>query len=181
MHVIIASDCANLTLSRPRPHAHEAAKRGPCQASRSSDPSFQKSRPTQSIPNINAMIHQLAKGRFICHSCRVTFVTHSNRNISTHLSKNLPQNQGKLRSARNVPTHPARTRFAPSPTGNLHLGSLRTALYNYLIARRTGGQFILRIEDTDAVRSHGIFLSLTRPDNIRKGQYLERKSEYTKI
>ena len=47
---------------------------------------------------------------------------------------------------------PARTRFAPSPTGYLHLGSLRTALFNYLLARRTGGQFILRIEDTDKVR-----------------------------
>ncbi|BFZ55919.1 Glutamate--tRNA ligase mitochondrial [Savitreella phatthalungensis] len=47
---------------------------------------------------------------------------------------------------------PARTRFAPSPTGSLHLGSLRTALYNYLWARKTGGQFILRIEDTDQTR-----------------------------
>lgn len=127
------------------------------------------------------MIHQLAKGRFVCHSCRVTLLTRSNRNLSTHLPKNLTKNQGKLPGARNVPTHPARTRFAPSPTGNLHLGSLRTALYNYLIARRTGGQFILRIEDTDAVRNHSIFLALARPDNIRKGQYLERKSEYTKI
>lgn len=48
---------------------------------------------------------------------------------------------------------PARTRFAPSPTGSLHLGSLRTALYNYLWAKRTGGQFILRVEDTDQKRS----------------------------
>lgn len=47
---------------------------------------------------------------------------------------------------------PARTRFAPSPTGLLHLGSLRTALYNYLQARVTGGQFILRVEDTDQSR-----------------------------
>lgn len=46
---------------------------------------------------------------------------------------------------------PARTRFAPSPTGFMHLGSLRTALYNYLLARHTQGQFILRIEDTDQV------------------------------
>lgn len=48
---------------------------------------------------------------------------------------------------------PARTRFAPSPTGSLHLGSLRTALYNYLWAKRTGGQFLLRVEDTDQKRS----------------------------
>lgn len=47
---------------------------------------------------------------------------------------------------------PERVRFAPSPTGDLHLGGLRTALYNYLVARRTGGSFILRIEDTDRAR-----------------------------
>ena len=45
-----------------------------------------------------------------------------------------------------------RTRFAPSPTGFMHLGGLRTALYNYLYARKTGGKFILRIEDTDQAR-----------------------------
>lgn len=42
-------------------------------------------------------------------------------------------------------------RFAPSPTGALHLGGLRTALYNYLYAKKLGGKWILRIEDTDAV------------------------------
>lgn len=47
---------------------------------------------------------------------------------------------------------PARVRFAPSPTGHLHLGGARTALYDYLLARKTGGQFILRIEDTDRKR-----------------------------
>ena len=45
-----------------------------------------------------------------------------------------------------------RVRFAPSPTGYLHVGGLRTALYNYLFAKRNGGQFILRIEDTDRNR-----------------------------
>jgi glutamyl-tRNA synthetase len=50
-------------------------------------------------------------------------------------------------------TAPARVRFAPSPTGQLHLGGLRTALYNYLLAKKTGGQFILRIEDTDQVNN----------------------------
>ncbi len=45
-----------------------------------------------------------------------------------------------------------RVRFAPSPTGPLHIGGLRTALYNYLFARQTGGTFILRIEDTDQTR-----------------------------
>lgn len=46
-----------------------------------------------------------------------------------------------------------RVRFAPSPTGQLHLGGLRTALYNFLLARKTGGQFVLRIEDTDQSRT----------------------------
>ena len=46
-----------------------------------------------------------------------------------------------------------RVRFAPSPTGHLHVGGARTALYNWLYARKTGGVFVLRIEDTDAQRS----------------------------
>ncbi|KAF8005306.1 hypothetical protein HF325_000763 [Metschnikowia pulcherrima] len=50
------------------------------------------------------------------------------------------------------PETPARTRFAPSPTGLLHLGSLRTALYNYLLAKQTKGTFIIRLEDTDQKR-----------------------------
>ena len=45
------------------------------------------------------------------------------------------------------------TRFPPSPTGHLHLGGARTALFNWLYARHTGGKFILRIEDTDLQRS----------------------------
>ncbi|HLC04994.1 MAG TPA: glutamate--tRNA ligase [Anaerolineales bacterium] len=49
-------------------------------------------------------------------------------------------------------TAPARVRFAPSPTGRFHLGSARSALYDFLYARQTGGQFILRIEDTDRKR-----------------------------
>lgn len=49
-------------------------------------------------------------------------------------------------------TTPVRVRFAPSPTGPLHIGGLRTALYNYLFAAKHGGTFILRIEDTDAKR-----------------------------
>jgi nondiscriminating glutamyl-tRNA synthetase len=48
---------------------------------------------------------------------------------------------------------PVRVRFAPSPTGQLHVGNVRTALFNWLLARRVGGAFILRIEDTDVERS----------------------------
>jgi nondiscriminating glutamyl-tRNA synthetase len=52
-----------------------------------------------------------------------------------------------------TPTSALKTRFAPSPTGLMHFGNLRTALFNYLFAKRSGGQFLLRIEDTDLSRS----------------------------
>ena len=48
---------------------------------------------------------------------------------------------------------PVRVRFAPSPTGWLHVGGARTAYFNWLLARKHGGAFVLRIEDTDADRS----------------------------
>ena len=51
-----------------------------------------------------------------------------------------------------IPKGKVRTRFAPSPTGYMHVGNLRTALYTWLIARNAGGTFILRIEDTDQGR-----------------------------
>ena len=46
-----------------------------------------------------------------------------------------------------------RVRFAPSPTGALHVGNVRTAIFNWLLARGSGGTFVLRIEDTDVERS----------------------------
>ncbi|GAC1653554.1 MAG: glutamate--tRNA ligase [Vulcanimicrobiaceae bacterium] len=49
---------------------------------------------------------------------------------------------------------PLRLRYAPSPTGQTHVGGVRTALFNYLLARRTGGTFVLRVEDTDEARYH---------------------------
>ena len=59
-------------------------------------------------------------------------------------------------------TRPVRVRFAPSPTGPLHIGGVRTALYNYLFARRHGGKMILRIEDTDSQHSNGAASISTR-------------------
>ena len=53
-----------------------------------------------------------------------------------------------------------RVRFAPSPTGQLHLGGMRTALYNYLFARSNNGTFILRIENTDMVSNYREWVDL---------------------
>ncbi|MBO7521451.1 MAG: glutamate--tRNA ligase, partial [Opitutales bacterium] len=53
-----------------------------------------------------------------------------------------------------------RVRFAPSPTGFFHIGSARTALFNWLYARHTGGTFVLRIEDTDKERNSQAFLDI---------------------
>ncbi|MFN4240019.1 MAG: glutamate--tRNA ligase [Erythrobacter cryptus] len=56
------------------------------------------------------------------------------------------------------------TRFAPSPTGRLHVGNIRTALHNWLLARKGGGRFILRIDDTDAARSREEYVAAIRAD-----------------
>src|SRR5919112_6826694 len=56
------------------------------------------------------------------------------------------------------------TRFAPSPTGRLHVGNIRTALHNFLFARKNGGKFILRIDDTDRERSTAEFDQAIRDD-----------------
>lgn len=81
-----------------------------------------------------------------------------------------------------------RVRFAPSPTGYFHVGGARTALYNWLFARQSGGKFILRIEDTDTERSDptwtaGILQALSWLNiNIDEGPYFqsERKDLYLK-
>lgn len=56
------------------------------------------------------------------------------------------------------------TRFAPSPTGKLHVGNLRTALHNWMFAQKQGGRFLLRIDDTDAERSEEAFVDAIRAD-----------------
>ncbi|MEL6315872.1 MAG: glutamate--tRNA ligase family protein, partial [Pseudomonadota bacterium] len=72
------------------------------------------------------------------------------------------------------------TRFAPSPTGFLHVGNLRTALMNYLIARKAGGTFILRIDDTDPERSKQEYVDAIQHDLEWLGltwDRMERQSE----
>ena len=56
------------------------------------------------------------------------------------------------------------TRFAPSPTGRLHVGNIRTALHNWMLAKRSGGRFMLRIDDTDAERSREEYVDAIRVD-----------------
>lgn len=56
------------------------------------------------------------------------------------------------------------TRFAPSPTGRLHVGNIRTALHNWMLARKAGGRFMLRIDDTDAARSREEYVEAIRAD-----------------
>ncbi|WP_113913064.1 glutamate--tRNA ligase [Roseovarius dicentrarchi] len=72
------------------------------------------------------------------------------------------------------------TRFAPSPTGYIHVGNLRTALMNYLIARKAGGTFILRIDDTDPIRSKEEYVDALKEDLEWLGLHwdrVERQSE----
>ncbi|KAI9348738.1 putative glutamyl-tRNA synthetase [Zopfochytrium polystomum] len=71
---------------------------------------------------------------------------------STSLLRTSPRRAHSSHATRGIRSQPVVVRFAPSPTGELHLGGLRTALYNYLLAKQTGGKFILRIEDTDQTR-----------------------------
>lgn len=84
---------------------------------------------------------------WVCPQCRAYTAP-----SAQHLQKTLDRRE--RRPSQKLPTTPARTRFAPSPTGYLHLGSLRTALFNFLLAKATGGQFLLRVEDTDQVGLH---------------------------
>ena len=66
---------------------------------------------------------------------------------------NQPQPSEQNSAAAGVTNPAVRLRFAPSPTGYLHVGGARTALFNWLYARHLGGTFVLRIEDTDVARS----------------------------
>lgn len=76
------------------------------------------------------------------------------------------------------------TRFAPSPTGKLHVGNVRTALHNWLLAKKTGGRFLLRIDDTDAERSREEFVEAIRADLAWLGlthDGEERQSQRTEL
>ena len=72
------------------------------------------------------------------------------------------------------------TRFAPSPTGYIHVGNLRTALMNYLIARKSGGQFILRLDDTDQERSKQEYIDGLKADLDWLGIRYDRVEQQSK-
>ncbi len=71
---------------------------------------------------------------------------------------------------------PIRVRFAPSPTGPLHIGGVRTALFNYLFAKKHNGKFILRIEDTDQSRhvqeAEDYIMKSLNPTPIKRFHYI---------
>jgi glutamyl-tRNA synthetase len=67
------------------------------------------------------------------------------------------------------------TRFAPSPTGRLHVGNIRTALHNWMLARKSGGTFILRIDDTDAARSREEYVEAIKADLLWLGLEWDRE------
>ena len=67
------------------------------------------------------------------------------------------------------------TRFAPSPTGTLHVGNIRTALHNWLLAKKSGGRFLLRIDDTDVARSREEHVAAIRADLAWLGLHPERE------
>ncbi|CAM3108943.1 Glutamate--tRNA ligase 2 [Sphingomonas antarctica] len=72
------------------------------------------------------------------------------------------------------------TRFAPSPTGRLHVGNLRAALHNWLWARKNGGTFVLRIDDTDLTRSEERFVDAIRSDLAWFGLTVDREERQSK-
>ena len=83
-----------------------------------------------------------------------------------------------------IPHGKVRTRFAPSPTGYMHVGNLRTALYTYLIARHANGTFILRIEDTDQGRlvegaTDVIYRTMEAPTSAAPSPRISRASAAT--
>ena len=124
---------------------------GPQRSNFSSDPELS--------PTFNARRRVASFTLFMLCSKWVTRTTTAQSRLSPFFvlrsfSQSLPlraKSARRKQDAQLLPSSPARTRFAPSPTGQMHLGSLRTALYNYLLAKATGGQFLLRIEDTDRV------------------------------
>jgi hypothetical protein len=121
-----------------------------------------------------SVARRAAISRWICHSRRgIKHVIDSSREAGKTSSSSQTSQQLRERG-------PARTRFAPSPTGYLHLGSLRTALFNYLVAKATGGQFLLRIEDTDQVIKLPPF-SKHCTDPRRNGQSPAPKNDYFRI
>ena len=74
-----------------------------------------------------------------------------------------------------MPNTTVTTRFAPSPTGTLHVGNIRTALHNWLLAKRSGGRFLLRIDDTDVARSREEHVEAIRADLEWLGLHPERE------
>nr|XP_043612692.1 glutamate--tRNA ligase, chloroplastic/mitochondrial [Erigeron canadensis] len=102
-----------------------------------------------------AVISPTTHSKFILSHSNSNFIHfhHSLHTTKTNLISSVPKRRTFSISASADSEKQVRVRFAPSPTGYLHVGGARTALFNYLYARSKGGKFILRIEDTDLERS----------------------------
>lgn len=97
-------------------------------------------------------------------------VTDSKKNLNnSDVVQSLNHSENEPKSLNNINSNEVRVRFAPSPTGYLHVGGARTALYNYLFAKKNNGKFILRIEDTDQARSTEESLKMVIEDLIWLG------------
>src|ERR1700761_4048225 len=91
--------------------------------------------------------------RYEWRPARVACAAGNSSFVEPAASRNMPGMSGMDTSRTETFGRAAATRFAPSPTGEPHLGNARTALFNFLLARHQGGRFLLRIEDTDTGRS----------------------------
>src|SRR6201992_3993621 len=91
--------------------------------------------------------------RYEWRPARVACAAGNSSFVEPAASRNMPGMSGMDTSRTETFGRAAVTRFAPSPTGELHLGNARTALFNFLLARHQSGRFLLRIEDTDTERS----------------------------
>jgi len=91
---------------------------------------------------------EATKKRRLIQACQNVFPAVASQLKSSYTRRT----KNKLQTSTTIHSMKARTRIAPSPTGYVHIGTLRTALFNYFIAKQTGGEFVIRIEDTDRER-----------------------------
>lgn len=108
---------------------------------------------THSTSHLQAHGHMLGQWNRLAARTSIALSCHAQQSTCMARKVGLTRFDQPVRRYTSEPVSKPRVRFAPSPTGYLHLGGLRTALYNYLLARQGGGSCLLRIEDTDQVNT----------------------------